>query len=772
MARARCRVELCGIVQGVGLRPWAARTALAFGLGGGVRNTGAGVRVELDGERSAIEAWLAALREESPAQIEFLERTWDRSRGTRDFGIEASDVAPTAAATRIPPDVAVCPDCLRELFDPRDRRYRHPFCHCARCGPRASVLRALPFDRERTSLAAFPMCDACRREYADPSDRRHHAQTLACPACGPRLRALDAAGRELAGDPLERAARQLAAGAIVALKGYGGFHLAVDATRADAVARLRKRKGRPVKAFALAVPDLASARSLVRLSPADERLLEGPSRAIVVAPRRPEGCAARGLADAVAPGTHDLGLLLPHAPVQHLLFFAPRTRPGRDAPRFSGLVLTSANRSDEPTLHADADARERLAGIADLLLVHDREVARPSDDSVFRSAPDGPIPIRLSRSTAPRVLPLPVGLRADAPVLALGGDRKSAPALALGEEILLAEHVGDLANADAADALVERAARLARLLGVRPQLAVHDAHPDSLARGLAGRLAPRCLEVQHHHAHSLACLAEHGRAGPALALVLDGAGFGADGSVWGGELLRVEARRAERLAHLEPVPLPGGDAAVREPWRMAAVWLGRAFPEGAPPLPWHRRRDPARVRQVEAIAARGLHSPATSSAGRLFDAIASLLDACDVVSHEGEAALALESLAAGAADAPPGSAFACPPVQGQVVPVADLVRDLVLEHAGGADRARVASAFHEQLAARLAAFAIGHAGRLSLDAVALTGGCFQNRILLTSLAARLRAAGLEPLIHRRLPPNDAALAVGQAVAAIAGASHR
>ncbi len=767
MAVIRRALHLSGVVQGVGFRPWAMRQARARGLGGGVQNTQDGVRVVLEGERSSLEAWLRALEDEPPprARIEASRIVTEPPRGKRDFAVEQSEVSVRGSSTRIPPDVAICGACTEELFDPADRRYRYPFTHCADCGPRASVLRTLPYDRERTSLAAFPLCDACREEYEDPSDRRFHAEGIACGDCGPGLSARSADGSVPAGDPVEAAAACLAAGGIVALKGYGGFHLAVDATRADAVALLRKRKERPTKPFAVMVPDQAAAETLVQLS-AHGRTPLSSVHAVVLAPRREAACRALGLAPEVAPGVEDLGLLLPVTPLHRLLLFAPGAQPGRDPARFPALVLTSANRSGEPTLHENASVRERLAGIADLVVEHDRDVARPNDDPVYRSAPGAPIPIRLSRATAPIGIPLPDGLRADPPILAIGGDLKCAPALARGGEVLIAEHLGDLGTVASADALEERVRGLCGLFGVEACAVAHDLHPEYLGSRIAGGLAARRIAVQHHHAHAASCLAEHGRSGPSLALVLDGAGFGPDGTVWGGELLRVGLLGCERVAHLERVRLPGGDAAVREPWRMAAMWLERAFPDGPPRLPWHARRDAARLGAVRAIAERGTRSPWTSSCGRLFDAVSSLLDLCDDASWEGEAALRLESAAAREAGGA-GPAAAGPPPAAGAIPVADLVREIVLGRVRGEAAPTLARRFHAGLAARLAAAAAAAAGPRGLRSVVLSGGCLQNRLLAADLRRELVAAGLEPLEQRRVPANDGGLALGQAVVATA-----
>ncbi len=769
--RTRRTVRVTGRVQGVGFRPWAARLARSLELAGEVCNASDGVRIAIEGEPRALDAFLAALRDAPPpaAGVERIEVASEAPRGERGFAITAScDTGASRAPgrLRVPLDAPLCEACLAELFDPQARRYRYAFTHCASCGPRAAVLEALPYDRARTSLRRFPLCVACRHEYDDPADRRHHAEAIACPACGPALRAYRSDGSRVPGDPIESAVEILRAGGIVAMKGSGGFHLAADATNQDAVLRLRKRKERPAKPFALLVPDLAAAHRLVVLAHDDEALLASAERPVVVAARRAALGDAPRISDAVAPGIADLGVILPYAPLHWLLLFAPGATPARDRARLAPLVFSSANRSGEPTLHCGEAARRELATVADLFLDHDRAVVRPNDDAVHRSAAGGPIPIRLSRGGTPRVLRLPSGVCAREPIVAVGGDLKAAPAVVVGGEIVLAEHVGDLASASAADALVQRVLDLCRLLGVEPRVAVHDLHPDAVGAQLAARLAPRLLAVQHHHAHAAACLVEHGRSGPVLALALDGMGFGSDGTPWGGELLRVTLDRCERLAHLERVPLPGGDAAAREPWRMAAVWLARAFPMGAPDLPWHGRRDPRLLRSVLAIAERGVASPPTSSCGRLFDAIASLLDRVDVASYEGEAALALEALASEAPRAGPNERRAAPSPE-PVIAIAPLVRDVVSGILAGTSRAVLARTFHEALAASLAAAAIAHARREGLDAVVLTGGCLQNRLLSESLGRQLEGAGLRALRHHLVPPGDGGLAVGQAAVAAA-----
>lgn len=763
-------IRVRGVVQGVGFRPWAARRAHALGLGGEVRNAAWGVCVTLEGRSDAVSSWLEALRSEPPAgaRIDAVDVREVETTGARGFAIAPSSATPRGAPTRVPPDRPLCRDCLDDLFDPASRRHRYAFTHCASCGPRASVLLGLPYDRERTTLGAFDLCRDCRAEYDDPRDRRFHAESIACRVCGPSLTAFGPDGGRIAEDALDSAAACIRAGGIVALKGYGGFHLLCDATRPEVVSRLRKRKGRPTKPFAVLVPDLGRARALAELGPAEEAWLSGPARALVVAPRRAPDGAVSGLAAEVAPRTRDLGLVLPVAPVHWLLLFGDGTHPGADAPRFDALVFTSANLVDEPTVHDDAEARACLPALADLVVTHDRAVARPNDDPVVRAAPGSPIPIRLSRSTAPLALPLPEGGGAAHVVLAVGGDLKAAPALLARGEVVLGEHVGDLASVASADALEERALALCEMLRARPEVVAHDMHPGyvgtELAHRLARQLGARAVAIQHHHAHAAACLVEHGRGDAALALVLDGAGWGPDGTLWGGELLRVDLTCAERLAHLEPVPLPGGDAAVREPWRMAWAWLRRAFPSGdAPTLPWHERRSGSELDLIARAAERGIASPATSSCGRLFDAVASLLDLGDRASHEGELAVTLESLAEGADPAP--DLDGSPGATGTVIRVGGLIREIVLSRSRGVAVPDLARAFHAGLAARLADAAYAASRATGLRRIVLSGGCLQNRLLREQLAQRLTRNGLEVLVHRRLPTNDGGLAVGQAAVA-------
>ena len=710
-AAARRRFEITGVVQGVGFRPFVGLLAARHELAGHVRNTGAGVEVEVEGPGDALELFAAALRDEAPAaaRVEQVEQVVLAPLGLTGFRIAASRV--DGGAPAIGPDLATCPDCLRELLDPADRRYRYPFLTCTACGPRFTIVRELPYDRERTTLAGFPLCGDCRAEYEDPADRRFHAEAIACPACGPRLSM-----------PLGAALDVLAGGGVLAVKGLGGWHLACLAGDEQAVARLRARKGRDLKPFAVmtAAPD-----ELVELDGAERELLEGAARPIVLARRRP----GAPVAEAVAPGSGTLGVLLPYTPLHHLL--------ARDAGR--PLVMTSGNRSDEPIATGDDEARARLGDVADAFLGHDRPIHRRCEDSVVR----GGFAVRRSRGLAPAGLPMPVA--AGRPVLAVGGQLKSTFCVASGRRAWLSPHLGDLDCEPARRAFRADLGLYLGMLGVRPQVVAHDLHPGYASTAWAQEQDLDLVGVQHHHAHAAACLAEHGRTGPALALVFDGTGLGTDGTLWGGELLRCDLASFERVAHLEPVPLAGGEAAVREPWRVAAAYLERA----GRPVPWERW---PLVRRALAV-----NGPSSSGMGRLFDAAAALLGVREEVSYEGQAAIELEQLAAGVAAEP----YPCR-VEDGVLRGSDLVARVHDDAAAGRPPAEIAAAFHEGVAAAaVQACALAAEPRT----VVLSGGTFQNLRLLGSVRAKLTGMGFEVLSHRRVPPGDGGLSFGQAAVA-------
>ncbi len=792
-----------GIVQGVGFRPWVHGLAAAHRLSGHVRNDEAGVRIRVEGASEALEAFLHALANPPPlARVERVRVRDSRPRGVSGFRILTSRGARQGTdperTARVPPDAATCRACLKELFDPTDRRYRYPFLNCTHCGPRLTIIRDVPYDRPRTTMASFRMCEACRREYEDPADRRFHAQPTACPQCGPRLELLHAEGGRLAkaarvaerrgpaagSDPLLLAVDALEGGAIVAVKGLGGWHLACDATDGGAVARLRERKGREAKPLAIMARDLAAVRGSCRLHASEEALLRSPRAPIVLLEKRPQNPPVP-LADEVSPGDPRLGVMLPYTPLHHLLL-AETDRP---------LVMTSGNPSGEPIAYRDEDARRRLAGIADLFLTHDRPIHTRADDSVWRVVRGAPTPIRRSRGWAPESVALPVP--APVPLLATGGHLKNTFCLARADRAFPSQHLGDLETVEALEAFREGIESYTRLLDIRPAAVAHDLHPAYLstaeARERASRDGLEAIPVQHHHAHVAGCLAEHGLAGPAIGVAFDGTGYGTDGTVWGGEVLVADLVGFERVAHLAPVPLPGGEKAVRQPWRMAAAHLRAMEPSRAPGAAAGAGRGTPAERRLAAerrlratvgatrwdgvlqVLERPALSPPTSSAGRLFDAVAALLGLCLASRYEGEAAMAVER----AAD--PEAAGSYPvavsrPVDDTASPwiwdAAPILHGLLSDLRDGRTVGTVAGRFHNALIDAVVELCtrIGH--ERGLETVALTGGCFQNALLADGAAAALERAGFRVLLHRRLPPNDGGLSYGQAAVAAARLAAR
>src|SRR5438067_201768 len=629
LSPARRSIAVTGVVQGVGFRPYVHSLASRLGLSGFVRNRAGGVIIEVEGAADALDRVGSELRGRRPplARIEELSCEERQPRGEAGFRIDRSADHP-GGTVFISPDVATCPDCLRELDDPGDRRHRYPFLNGTNCGPRLTIVTGAPYDRERTTMAAFAMCADCRREYDDPRDRRFHAQPTCCPRCGPSLRVLDARALPVdAPAPVAYAARALLEGRIGAIKGLGGYHLACDARSERAVVALRARKSREEKPFAMMVADLAAAEALAQVSGAERELLLSPARPIVLLRR----LAGAPVAPSVAPRDPLLGIMLPYTPLHHLLLRETR------AP----LVMTSGNRSDEPIAHEDADAFDRLQGIADFFLAHDRPIHTRCDDSVVRVVGGRPLPIRRSRGSAPMPSSLPVPLRE--PTLALGGQLKSVFALAEGRRAFLSHHLGDLDHPAALRAWEESIARYQELCRIEPLRVVHDLHPDYASTRWAVASGLERLFVQHHHAHFASCLAENGFIGPALGVCFDGTGYGLDGTIWGGEFLAGDIGSVVRAAHLLPVPMPGGERAIREPWRMAVAHLRAAGEDDALP-----GVDPAALSAVRRMLERSVNSPLTSSMGRLFDAIAAIAGTrASEVSYEGQAAVELEWLATG-----------------------------------------------------------------------------------------------------------------------------
>jgi hydrogenase maturation protein HypF len=759
-------------VQGVGFRPYVYRLAGDLDLAGWVLNDAHGVLAEVEGEAAAVERFLARLPADAPplATVERVVTGDVAPSGGGGFEIltSAGGGEPEAAVS---PDVATCADCLAELFDPADRRYRYPFVNCTSCGPRFTIVRGVPYDRPLTTMAGFEMCPACRAEYDDPRDRRFHAQPNACPACGPAVRLLDPNGEPVSGlDSVATAASALHVGAIVAVKGLGGYHLACRADDESAVAALRSRKRREDRPFALMAADLSAAQSLVELTPHEQELLLGRARPIVIARRRPDA----HVAPSVAPRSADLGVMLPYAPLHHLLLADCEA---------SALVMTSGNVSDEPIAYEDADALARLGDIADLLLTHDRPIHMRTDDSVVRVvASRPPLVLRRSRGWVPASIDLPVSARR--PLLSCGAELKSTVCVAKGRHAWVGHHIGDLRNWETLRSFREGVEHFERVFAVEPAVVAHDLHPDYLSTGYAlEREDVDRVAVQHHHAHLAACIAEHGERGPAIGAIFDGAGHGGDGSVWGGELLVGGLDGFERAGSLWPVRLPGGDRAAQEPWRMACAWLSatstdagppsprlpnRAQPETLPPLPRQLagRVAPERWEQVAQLCTTGLASPITTSAGRLFDAIAVLCGLRATVSYEGQAAAELE----GVADVSDRRAYPLPLVERDGLLLLDTratVTAVLADLDADTPPALVSARFHTTLAHATATACERLAERTGLPTVVLSGGVFQNRLLLERTAERLERSGLRVLVPERLPPNDGGISYGQAAVAAA-----
>jgi hydrogenase maturation protein HypF len=754
LIRTAIRVE--GIVQGVGFRPFVYTAATGLGLSGFVGNDVDGVFVEVEGPAAAVSEFLALL-ERDPPPLARIERVTTRAvlpTGATSFAIAASDPA-GARRTLVSADTATCADCLRELADPADRRFGYPFINCTNCGPRFTIVRDVPYDRPLTTMAPFAMCERCAAEYHDPADRRFHAQPTCCPACGPRLTLRDAAGRALPGEPVARAAELLGRGQVLAVKGLGGYHLAVDASCEEAAALLRARKHREDKPFAVLVADLAAARRLGLVGSADADLLTSASRPIVPLPRRP----GAPVAAAVAPGNRQLGIMLPYTPLHHLLV--------RAAAR--AMVLTSGNVSDEPIAFHDADALERLGGIADAFLTHDRAIHIRTDDSVARAFRGRPTLIRRSRGYVPE--PVTVARPFPRPVLACGAELKNTFCLAKDDRAFVSHHIGDLENAETLRSFTEGIEHFRRLFDIDPQVVAHDLHPEYLSTKYAVELAEVDLvPVQHHHAHVASCLADNGGGGPVIGVAFDGTGYGADGTIWGGEFLVADLASYERGGHLAPVPMPGGAAAIRQPWRMAAAYLDTACPGAAADRLDVVRRNQARWPAVVAMARRGVNSPVTSSAGRLFDAAASILGVRDAINYEGQAAIELEQLA------DPGETGAYPAcVEGGDpfrIRGGDLVQAMVDDLEAGTAAGVIAARFHHGVAALIEAGCLLLRERTGLGTAALSGGVFQNTLLLNRTVSRLEARGFAVLVHSRVPCNDGGISLGQAVIAAARDRHR
>ena len=765
------KIRVSGTVQGVGFRPFVFSLAARYGIRGWVCNTTGAVEIAAEGDTAALAEFTAGLASQAPPLARIDSVTWEDSpaSGYGAFEIRASVPRP-GEFQPVAPDAAVCPDCARELFHPRDRRYLYPFINCTNCGPRLTIIRGIPYDRPLTSMAPFAMCPDCRAEYENPADRRYHAQPTACPACGPKVWLVggDIAGTQHAAplqkhpavQPILAARRLLREGRIVAVRGMGGFHLACDAANAAAVLELRRRKRRDAKPFAVMVRGLAEAETYCEVDGAERGVLTGPEKPIVILRRRAD-CP---VAPEVAPGNGTLGVMLPYSPLHLLLLH--RGDPVLDSePAPATLVMTSGNLSEEPIAIGNEEALERLGPLADAFLLHDREIVQRCDDSVVRVyAGAGAAPLRRSRGYAPA----PVALPFDAPpLLAVGGELKNAFCLARDRYAFLSPHIGDMENAETLAAFEEAVERYERLFRTEPRIIAHDLHPGYLGTSWARENAGgrTLVGVQHHHAHAAACMADNSLTGErkVIALAFDGTGYGADGAIWGAEILLADYRGYERVLHLEYLPLPGGDAAIHKPWR-TAVGFAAALSLPIDDLPFLRARDAKDVDVVRTQAVRGLNAPMVSSMGRLFDCIAALCGVCSEADYEAQGAIELEELSRGRAAAEGEYPFA---MDGGNIRVGELLGAVVRDVRGGLSPAAVGARFHNTVRTMAVRAARAAGAATGIREVVLSGGVWQNALLLELAADALREAGFEVYTHRRVPANDGGLALGQAAVAAA-----
>ncbi len=761
------RLHISGVVQGVGFRPFIYGLAQRHALCGWVRNSSAGVDIEVEGPPAALDAFVAAITAEAPplSRIESVTVQDIPGNGFARFEIRHSH-AVEGAYQPISPDVATCPECLAEVRDPSDRRYRYPFTNCTNCGPRFTIIQDIPYDRPATTMAPFAMCPECQREYDDPHDRRFHAQPNACPVCGPRLELLPSpalgapAGWDaLPADPLDGARALLEAGRIVAIKGLGGFHLACDATSPAAVRTLRARKGRAAKPFAVLMPDLDAVRRVCAVSAEAARALQGAERPIVLLPLLPGG----PVAPEVAPGLRELGVMLPYTPLHHLLL--------EQTPGFPpALVMTSGNFSEEPIATDNGDALARLGPLADAFLLHDRAIHIRCDDSVIRATDGGVLPLRRSRGYAPYPVPLPFDTP---PLLATGAELKNTFCLARDAHAFISQHVGDLANYDALRSYEHSIAHMERLFRVTPQIIAHDAHPDYLATRYALRRPEPRVAVQHHHAHLASCLAEHKvpPGEPAIGVIFDGTGLGPDGAIWGGEILIGSYDGFRRFAHLRYVPLPGGDAATLRPYRtaLAHLWsVGLPWDADLPPVLAAPPQEQTIIRQQ---LDRRLNTPLTSSMGRLFDAAAALCGVLQEVTYEAQAAIWLEALADPDETGAHPFAIARGEDGSYLFDPEPLLIALLHERREGVPVPILSARFHNGVADLVRDICLLAREETGIATVALSGGVFQNASLLRAAGERLRRAGFAVLTHQLVPPNDGGLALGQAAIAAITVRH-
>jgi len=750
----RRAIEVSGLVQGVGFRPYVYRLATERSLTGSIANTPAGVTIQVQGPTEKVTDFLARLPQEAPplariTAVVVRELPCNHEGGFRILPSRAGE----QVHTLISADVAICADCLRELFDPADRRYRYPFINCTNCGPRYTIVRDIPYDRASTSMAVFRMCTDCQAEYDDPTNRRFHAQPNACWECGPQVELWDSEGRRLdTDDAISAAAARLQAGAVVAVKGLGGFHLAVDATNVAAVERLRERKRRVEKPFAVMVATLQRIEELCWVDDLARTLLVSPQRPIVVLPRR----EPNPVVEAVAPFNRTLGVFLPYTPLHYLLF---------DAGQFLALVMTSGNLSEEPIATDNQEALQRLGGLADFFLVHNRDVLQRSDDSVVRPTAGCAWQWRRSRG----YVPVPVFLREEVPpILAVGGELKNTICLTKGQHAFLSQHIGDLENLETYRFFEEVVAHLVRILEIEPRIVAYDLHPDYFStRWALGQRGVELVPVQHHHAHIASCMGENQLEGWVIGIALDGTGYGTDGHIWGGEVLLADYLGFERVAHLDYVPMPGGAAAIREPWRMAVSYLAHHFGEEflTFDIPFVRQLHRRAAQTVLRMLARGVNSPLTSSCGRLFDAVAALAGIRQQVNYEAQAAIELEMAISDSQDAVAYPLAVVPDGNGWLIETHPLLQALVNDLRRGVSAGLISRRFHNGLVAVLANLVGLIRHRTGLTRVCLSGGTFQNTYLLEHLLQRLGVEGFQVFTHAEVPAGDGGLSLGQALVA-------
>ena len=751
------KIQIQGIVQGVGFRPFIYQLAEDFGIGGEVANTSSGVTITAEGSDERLDRFIEAIPARKPPLSQITDIQWEAvpPTGHGSFQIVHSRRG-NSRDTLISPDVSICEDCLRELFDPDDRRFGYPFINCTNCGPRYTIINDVPYDRPFTSMHGFIMCAPCQREYDDPANRRFHAQPNACPDCGPRLSLHDGTGDKLAVEsPLVEAAAILKSGRILAIKGLGGFHLAVDPANADAVTRLRQRKHREEKPFALMAAGVPAVHAIAEMTDDDRQLLESPQRPIVLMPKKPPNA----IVDAVAPRNRYFGVMLPYTPLHYLLM----------AQGFDALVMTSANLSEEPICIDNDEAFQRLSGIADHYLVHDRDIVLRSDDSILRRSAGDARFLRRSRG----YVPVPVFLKTEVPpVLACGAMLKNTVCLTRGNQAFVSQHVGDLENAETAAFFEQTIEHLKRILDVSPEIIAHDLHPDYLSTQYALQRddIPR-VGVQHHHAHIVSAMAEHRIDGDVIGLSFDGTGYGSDGKSWGGEVLLANHADFRRAAHMEYVPMPGSNAAVKEPWRMALGYLDRVFGEACldASLPMFQQLDMETAGTVLAMARKGFNAPETSSLGRLFDAVAAIAGVRHTVRFEGQAAMELEMAADRSVDRSYDFGWK-DEGDGMHILTEPIIRGVVNDVTAQRPVAEVSMAFHNTLVRLFTELCTEMRGSTGLDRVVMSGGVFQNAILMEGLTDSLEKSGFTVYSQKLVPANDGGISLGQAVIAAAVAA--